>query len=143
MTEAIFWRNTVKPQLSSFGVMHRIENTVEAGTPDVTYTLRHPSTGRAASGWIELKATSLPARQTTIVRFKRFTPEQAEWLREWAAFGGRAWLLVRLGPRFALVNGLDCPEVQRGATLGRFMELSVVRGDNAFPTGRMLKWLTE
>jgi hypothetical protein len=142
MTEAIFWRDTVKPYLSPFGVMHRVENTVETGTPDVTYTLRHPTTNLVASGWIELKETTLPVRPTTIVRFKRFTAEQADWLYDWAKVGGRAWLLVRLGNKFSLIDGLYAPSIQQGVSLSMFWGYSAVRGDNAFPAGRILKCLT-
>lgn len=142
MTEAAFWRSTVKPYLSPFGVMHRVENTVESGTPDVTYTLRHPDDRRATSGWIELKHTSIPVRNKTQVRFKRFTVEQAEWLREWSAAGGRAWLLVAIGPAFALVEGSHCPSIQEGIPLGDFRDVSEVWGDNRFPAGRVLRCLT-
>ncbi len=142
MKESQFWSALVKPQLSPFGVMHRIENTVESGTPDVTYTLRHPNRNRAVSGWIELKVCHLPARQNTVVRFKRFTPAQAEWLREWSAIGGSAWLLVLIGGSFALIDGLNCPAVQAGVQLRQFWKLCHVVGHHSMPTGRILECLT-
>lgn len=142
MKESQFWSTIVKPQLSSFGVLHRIENTVESGTPDVTYSLRHPAKPRNVSGWIELKVTKRPVRQETIVRFKRFTVEQAEWLREWSAVGSSAWLLTMIGPYFTLIDGRHCPRVQAGVTLREFQELSSVIGSNRFPTGRILDCLT-
>lgn len=142
-SETDFWNRTVRPALSSFGVLHRIENLIELGTPDVTYCLRRDKNSRAISGWIETKFShGWPARQNTVFKFKHFTMEQAEWLEEWGRFG-KACLLVQVGDDFLLVPPQHCKEIQKGVTQTRFGELASVRSSRAFPTGRVLLWLTD
>ena len=63
----------------------RVENAVHPGTPDVNIL----------DSWIELKAIAgWPARQQTLVRLTKYTPQQRVWLlRRWRA-GGGAWLAL-------------------------------------------------
>ena len=64
----------------------RVENAVHPGTPDLNL---------ATGVWIELKAIAgWPARQQTLVRLTKYTPQQRVWLlRRWRA-GGGAWLAL-------------------------------------------------
>ena len=64
----------------------RVENAVHPGTPDLNL---------ATGVWIELKAIAgWPARQQTVVRLTKYTPQQRVWLlRRWRA-GGGAWLAL-------------------------------------------------
>lgn len=144
MSETLFWNNTVRPALISFGVLHRVENTVETGTPDVTYCLRNTlEDGPGVSGWIELKhSDGWPKLARTPFRFKPYTKEQAEWLGDWSAIGGKACLLAKVGSEFLLVPGYNCVELWRGVPRQRVYQLAAVRGEFTFPTGRMLLWLT-
>jgi hypothetical protein len=143
MSEVDFWRGIIRPKLSMFGVLHRIENVVELGTPDVTYTLRANTTSPAVSGWIELKhANAWPARPDTKFRFSRYTPDQAGWLYEWDRVGGKACVMALVGTTFFLVPGYYAHDLQRGATRDTIKQLAAVWDDAQFPTGRMVKWLT-
>lgn len=144
MNETLFWSKTVRPALISFGVLHRVENTVETGTPDVTYCLRTGlEDGPGRSGWIELKhAHGWPKRPNTTFRFSRYTKEQAEWLHEWHFIGGKACLIAKIGNEYLLIPGDRCVELWHGGTRRDVMHMAAVQGIGTFPTGRMLLWLT-
>lgn len=144
MSEVEFWRKIVRPKLIPFGVLHRIENVVELGTPDVTYTLRRDTSSPAFSGWIELKhVVHWPARAGTLVRFKRFTVDQAAWLDEWGRIGGKACLLIQIENDYALLSHRHAFALQRGVPGGWIRQNAEVLGEGVFPTGRVVKWLTE
>jgi hypothetical protein len=74
------------------------ENRVEKGTPDCHYI----------DGWVELKQLDeWPARDTTIVRFHRYTNNQRIWLtRRWKK-GGRSFLLLRVKTDWLMFAGAD------------------------------------
>ena len=78
--------------------MKPIENVVGIGTPDVTYI----------GGWMELKILAeWPARDTTVVKFKRYTKEQKMWLRDHWDLGGRSFLVLKVGPEWMAFAGPD------------------------------------
>lgn len=138
--ETLFWRNVVRPKLSHFGVLHRIENVMELGTPDVAACL-HRGDRIGVSSWIELKhAHKWTVR--SLFRFKHFTVDQADWLEEWGRIG-RACVLAQVADEFLLVPSAHARELQRGVTRARFYEMSAVRSEGGkFPTGRVVQWLT-
>ena len=140
--ETLFWRNVVRPRLIHFGVLHRIENVAEVGTPDVAYCL-HRGDRKGVSGFIELKhAHEWPTRENTIFRFKHYTVDQADWIEEWGRIG-RSCVLAQVATEFLLVPSKHCRELQRGVNRRRFYEIADVRSDDVFPTGRIVRWLTE
>lgn len=142
MSENDFWRTIVRPKLINFGVLHRIENVVELGTPDVTYCL-HRGDKIGVSGWIELKFSSAwPVRDKTSFKFSRYTVDQADWLEEWGKFG-KACVLAQIANEYLLVPGKHCRELQHGVSRSRFYEMAAVRGIDRFPTGQVVRWLTE
>lgn len=145
MNESAFWRKVVRPALLPFGVLHRIENVTETGTPDVVYSLRRTRIdGPGRSGWIELKyVPAWPARQGSLFRFRKFTIDQADWLVEWRKVGGRACVLTRVGNDCFLMDGLLARELQSGMTRQEIQRRCAVYGEGVFPTGRIVKWLTE
>lgn len=145
MSESLFWRNYVKRYLSSFGVLKRIENLIEIGMPDVVYCLRSTlGDGPAVSGWIELKyAHEWPKRESTEFRFPHLTKEQVLWLEEWSRIGGKACVMARVGRDFFLVPGSHCRILRDGVRREELKERAPVFASKIFPTGRMLKWLTE
>lgn len=145
MNESTFWRKVVRPALLPFGVLHRIENVTETGTPDVTYSLRRDrNVGPGRSGWIELKyVPAWPARPGGILKFRKFTTDQADWLVEWRKVGGRACVLTRVGDDCFLMDGLLARELRDGMTRQEIRERCAVYAEGVFPTGRILKWLTE
>jgi hypothetical protein len=80
----------------------RVENMVQAGTPDVNYCYN------GVEGWIELKhADKPPARDSTPVfpDGKGLRDEQVIWIHKRARAGGRVWILARCGESIFLVNG--------------------------------------
>jgi hypothetical protein len=73
-----------------------VENPARPGTPDVNYV----------EGWIELKyLPSWPARATTPVKIKCFTPQQRVWLQRRCRRGGSAFFLVRVANDWLLFDG--------------------------------------
>ena len=68
MNEAEFYRTYVAPKLSAWGDHSRIENSLEGGTPDISYAI----TG--VQGWIETKII-----HSGKMSFEKF---QLPWLRK-------------------------------------------------------------
>jgi len=82
--------------------MHRVENAVETGMPDVIAI----SAGRVT--WVELKAVEeLPARAMTPVLGEGdgLTVEQRNWILDWVRYGGLAHVLVGIGSEQLLIPG--------------------------------------
>lgn len=141
--ETIFWRDTVRPSLVDFGFLHRIENAVDVGTPDVSACL-HRGDLRYRSSWIELKhAHEWPKRERTSFRFKHFTVDQANFLHDWDSYGQKACVLAQVADEYLLVPGCHAKELQCGVTRAQFYKIAAVHGQYRFPVGRILRWLTE
>ena len=145
MSETAFWRDEIRPSLKSFGILHRVENSIEEGMPDVVYCLRRTKEdGPGISGWIENKhVIKWPSRPSSILRFKRFTQEQADWLYDWSRIGGKACILAKVGKDYFLMSGLLARELRNGMTRTEIWAKAAVTGSGVFPTGRVVLWLTE
>lgn len=91
-------------------IWHRIENSAQAGTPDVYF--EHEGT----VGWIELKhVRDYPARPTTPIRFHRFTHEQANTIWMLGVSGAaKSWTLVQVGVDHWLFNWEWAQELRLG-----------------------------
>jgi hypothetical protein len=77
----------------------RVENTVEAGTPDVYIRSTH------GSCWAELKyLAAFPKKATSIVKIPHYTDNQRLWLREEGILGGNAWLFVQVDHDYFLFD---------------------------------------
>jgi hypothetical protein len=88
--ESQLW-TVVRRTLLPYGILKRIENILEDGTPDVAYTLR------GVDGWLELKdLDAWPAREGTVVRLDHYTAAQRLWHRQWRGVGGRCHVLARV-----------------------------------------------
>lgn len=142
MSESAFWTNQVA-KLKNFGKAERIENVIGLGTPDVSYCLRWLKEP-AVTGWIELKyLPKWPARTNSIVRFKHYTLEQADFLRDWSAAGCRACMLAQIGGEFLLIPGAGCKDVYNGLTRTGMAERAAVHAAGQFPLNKVLRWLTK
>lgn len=87
--EANFWQ-TIKSRAPRAIDLHRVENVVEPGMPDVF--------GRSTFDfWIELKAFRFPARDSTTVlrNSSALNKEQVVWLKRYARKGGQCFVLTR------------------------------------------------
>lgn len=87
---------------ASVGVLNlkRIENTITSGQPDTININR-----KGASFWMELKALHLwPVRGTTPVLKGKFEKGQLSQLREWISWRGHAFVLLRVGKDFFLLD---------------------------------------
>lgn len=100
MDESAMWA-ALRPRLRlGGGHAVRVENGVEAGTPDVNYCIE------GVEGWIELKyAKAWPVREKTPLRVRHYTEEQKDWARARLKAGGRCSLLLRVGSEHLLFNG--------------------------------------
>lgn len=85
----------------------RIENTLEAGTPDTDW----------CNGQAELKTIEKWNKKAdTIFRIDDFSPDQRRWLKRRCKYGGRAFLLLHCqgdwllfwGTEAGLRVGIDC-----------------------------------
>lgn len=104
-------------------MLHRVENALGAGTPDVfgvragtAFVCELKAVGRRPKGrvWCELRS------------------EQASFLRRWHRVGGRAFVLVQVGVghnvKRYLVSAEHCLELLQEMDESRLEELSVNRG---------------
>lgn len=106
MSESNLWTRT-RDGLKSYGHLIRVENMLEAGTPDVNYCL-HKS-----DGWVELKHAKKPARDSTVV-FKSqrgLDPEQITWIMLRRRAGGRVFVFIQVGDDLLLFDGLIAPQL--------------------------------
>lgn len=88
-------RQRVVRALKSLDAMS-VENSVRPGTPDVEYI----------GGWIELKsAEGWPKNPKTPLRIPHFTPLQRIWLSRRCRMGGMAWMLLRVGKEWLMLQG--------------------------------------
>lgn len=145
MSETEFWQNIVRPQLQSFGELERIENAIKLGTPDVAYALKlQRSDEVAAQGWAELKyLREWPKRYETIVKFKHYTLDQVNFAERWHRCGARACMLAQIENDFMIVPAWNMRKIFNGVNKATFISLAEVHGHKVFPTGRILRWLTE
>jgi hypothetical protein len=137
-------RQIVRRELSPFGKLIRIENMVNAGTPDINYLIRRYPKVEPACGWLELKHEDRwPTRRTTVFRCASLTREQVDWQTHWALAGGRVWTLIQVHRDYLLVDHL---------TLGALFALQLhppdlrrmakVQGVGSLPTAEIVKCLT-
>ena len=112
MSEKSFWtliRNSLALR------MHRVENKVMQGMPDVHY-IRN-----GKSGWIELKYIDLwPKKRVSC----GLMLNQSIWLKDYKAHKGSCWILVRIENNFiGLIDGKNAQEVYNRPSTKDFMNL--------------------
>jgi len=110
MSEKNFW-NLVRDNCPVN--MHRVENSVMRGMPDVHY-IRN-----GQSGWIELKyLAKWPS--------KRFASglmlNQMMWNKQYREQGGNSWVLIRIGKEFTALLA-DAESLYGKPTIQEFMNL--------------------
>lgn len=111
MTSEAALRAIVRRALAPYGIIKRVENPIDPGTPDMAWQLATPRLGSAA-GWLELKALeAFPSRQATPVRIPSLTREQAAWAAEWEGAGGKSPLLLQVGRAYGLFAGARIGEL--------------------------------
>lgn len=136
MTEATFWRKTVRPALGMFGAVHRIENRTELGTPDVVFCRD------GVVSFIELKHEyEWPKRAVTRFRFSELKLEQILWAENWTAHGGRCCLLAQVARDYLLFPPPAFRLLYAGASRNKVIGLAAVHQRVTFPTGQVLQWL--
>jgi hypothetical protein len=114
MSEKNFW-NLIRNNL---GIkMHRVENRVSSGMPDVHYV------SNKGSGWIELKYVSeFPRKGKMKIGIRK---AQKFWHRAYYNHGGKSWILIRVGRRgIILVNGNKSDEISQGITSEKLIDIS-------------------
>jgi len=98
---------------------------------------------RAKTSWVELKHAYRWPQRGGPLRFEHFTTEQKLWLTSWARTGGRCCLLAKVGDDYALIPPAHLQELhEQGMTRERARTIAEVWNSVAFPTKRVLRWLT-
>lgn len=91
----------------------RVENRVEAGTPDVNFTL----------GWIELKYQRRTPKKGGILKLDHdFSIEQRVWAIRRHRAGGKTYVLLKIGPEYLLFKGYIAAEFFGKLTLEQLRE---------------------
>jgi len=103
--ESTLWRR-FKTVFGSTGHWVRIENDLQAGTPDVNGR----QDGGGADIWLELKHTHYwPKRSTTPVRLPHLTGEQIRWLVRRGVAGGQCGILWQIEHEYFLFGWWSVP----------------------------------
>ena len=81
--------------------VQRVENGLVSGMPDVNYCMA------GTEGWIEIKAPTEPARDTTALfgSNHQVSIEQINWFHRQHMARGLAWLFIGTKKRLMLING--------------------------------------
>lgn len=95
-SEAAMWANRIRPILMQWpdAMAQRVENGIDAGTPDAFFTLD------GISGWIENKnAPQPPKRELTPVfgEHRGLRKEQIVWWTVYLRAGGHGFLAIGVG----------------------------------------------
>ena len=143
MSEADLWTRT-RDKLGPFGLLKRVENRVEVGTPDAHYLLRRKPGGRVTAVWLELKHESAwPRHAGTPVCFEILTLEQVQWHQDYAELGGRVYTLAQVDRTILLLDARTTADVYWGRLTRRALEARALVVDaERYPTGRLIKCLT-
>lgn len=100
----------------------RVENRVEAGTPDVN--LR-------GGEWIELKwERRYPKKPETVILLAHYTAQQRCWAIRRAHAGGRVFLLLKIGPEWILFKGEVAANYLNKSTIQELREVALGRWVN-------------
>ena len=142
--ESNFWQ-TVKDNLSPFGILRRIENSAGLGTPDVVYCLTRMKEGSIpATGFIELKVAEYPARSSTPLRPRHLSKDQVDFAADWVKAGGRVSLLLRAAPWYFLFDAAETRALYEGLVPAAIAPVvASAAGTGRFPTGAILRELTK
>lgn len=121
----------IRPLLKGMHAV-RIESHMEGGIPDVNYSL----------GWVELKCMKeWPKRPDTPLKIPHFTEKQRVWLTQRACAGGRAYLLLQVGPQYLLFLGHVAAAFIGSATKQELEELCLEHWPKKPTALSLLKWL--
>lgn len=128
-------------QLRQFGSVHRIENKLDKGTPDVCAALRFPGRDVTHTVWIEHKhCRRWPAGDETPLHIKSFTLEQLLWLEGWH---GRCCVILQVARDYLLLPPCHLRKVfERRAPEEIVRALATVQGAGKYPTPGIIRWLT-
>jgi hypothetical protein len=92
-----------------------VENSVQPGTPDVNYI----------GGWIELKSLDAwPKKDNTPVVIGHFNTFQRLWLHRRCKKGGKAWLVLRVGNEWLVLDGVRAAAMVGTATKAELIAAS-------------------
>ena len=141
-SERAFW-NLLDEKLSPFGILHRIENRVGTGTPDVAYCLRRRPKGPITSGWLELKQTEWPSRSGTPFTIESLTLNQVQFLERWSKNGGMAFLLAQVDHDYLLWHPQKIrPILNRTYTSAEAIAAASLYWRSPWPRAKILDHLT-
>ena len=106
--------------------MHRIENKMASGTPDIHFI------HKGISGWIELKYISDWSKKAIFCGLSR---SQVLWLQDYVLHGGNCWVMIRVGREsIALVHGSKANRLLKSVTIEEFSKAMAW-----YKTGKMTK----
>lgn len=90
----------MRAKLSPIAFMHRVENRVASGTPDVYFS------HLGMCGWVELKAMEKWPAAGKPVRIGNWTAVQRNWALSHRKYGGgRTWLVIGIGQEMVVADG--------------------------------------
>jgi hypothetical protein len=135
----------MRDRLKPYGLLRRLENSCDLGTPDVLYTLKFERPARhdvrmfdVSTGLIELKEDEWPVKPSTPLLINSLTRDQVLWQMDWERSGGKVATLAKIGQDYLWLRPEVLREVFRRA-LNKEQCKQFVIGSGAFPTTAVLK----
>lgn len=113
MTESYLWKKKLSPYFKKHRVdASRHEDKLMLGVPDVSFGYK------GINGWIELKfLPKWPPTDKTILKLRKFKPEQRNFIRKRGRTGGHCFLMLMVGDRnprdYVLWNWVSAIKIQR------------------------------
>lgn len=123
MSEARLW-SYLRDGVGGLWDAERIENRLNSGVPDVTYSTDH-------HGWVELKFLPKPPKKPdSIMRIDHFTPEQRNWITRHGRRGGHCFVFLQVDRAYMLFGWESVPEIGR-VTYEKHREIALAVWDGS------------
>lgn len=115
------------------------EDRYSTGVPDLSFSLRDGK----GNGWIELKQVEKWGKEGSLVKPRKFTSEQINWLTKRHRYGGGCFVLVKVEKDYFIFSATMAEEIAKGMTKNGYF-LSAIRcwHGSIFATG-LTEALTE
>ena len=96
------------------------EDSLSVGIPDLSYGIQ------GVNGWIELKQIDdFPEDESKVIRPKKYTPEQVNWLRNRGRKAGHCFIFVKIGKNsYYLLDWEFARLVREGMTISEYRTYS-------------------
>lgn len=111
------------------------EDRYSCGIPDLSFGVG------GTNGWIELKQIECwPVKAATLVKPKKYTPEQVNWLLRRSKKGGSCYVMVKVGrDDYFLFAGGKARKIRKGMTRADYSCECIAHWRKNIPPDHLIK----